>query len=67
MGVTTQHIVQGYKDELHIPGNILTEMMAEFSVELVALTWHLYKPTSLTNMTGVHGNSAGSLPIFCHL
>jgi len=67
MGVTTQHIVQGYNSELHIPDSILMEMMAESSVELAALTWHLYKPTSLTKMTGVHGNSAGSLPIFCHL
>ena len=37
MGVTTQHIVQGYNSELHIPGSILTEVMAESSVELVAL------------------------------
>lgn len=66
MGVTTQHIVQGYNSELHIPGSIVTEMMAESSVELAAITWNFYKPTSFTKMTGVHGNSAG-LPIFCHL
>jgi len=52
MGVTTQHIVQGYNSELHIPGSILTEMMAESSVQLVAITWQLYNPTSLTKMTG---------------